>query len=236
MTVHPSIQAQAQAEVDRVLGHEHRLPTLADRSRLPFVDCIVWECLRWNPSTPVALPHYVSEDDEYRGWRIPKGALVMANTWYNVSSASCFKGSNSLNRGILHDPAVYPDPLSFNPSRFLDQEANAKKGVNPLPDAAFGFGRRMCPGRNIAFETIWLTVACVLSVYNLAREIGPDGEPIEPDLRYISSLLRCVIPFPLLSCGIETEEYSRPKPFKCKITPRSEKAAALVPQTETTDN
>ena len=46
--VYPKVQAKAQAEIDRVVGRD-RLPTLEDRKDLPYIDCIVWECLRWNP-------------------------------------------------------------------------------------------------------------------------------------------------------------------------------------------
>lgn len=30
----------------------------------------------------VGLPHQLDEDDCYRGYRIPKGTVVMANLWY----------------------------------------------------------------------------------------------------------------------------------------------------------
>ncbi|EEB95874.1 hypothetical protein MPER_05091 [Moniliophthora perniciosa FA553] len=46
-----------------------RLPTFADREDLPYVEAIVKEVLRWNP------------DDVYNGWMIPKGSIVIGNTW-----------------------------------------------------------------------------------------------------------------------------------------------------------
>ena len=45
-------------------------------------------------------------------------------------------------RAILHDEHQYPEPLKFNPERFEDQEKNRIAGINELPHAAFGFGRR----------------------------------------------------------------------------------------------
>lgn len=39
---------RCQAEIDRVVGPD-RLPTFADRPLLPYLDWVVWECLRWNP-------------------------------------------------------------------------------------------------------------------------------------------------------------------------------------------
>jgi hypothetical protein len=51
MTLHPEVQKQAQAEIDAVVGTD-RLPTLADREYLPFVDALVKEVFRWNPVAP----------------------------------------------------------------------------------------------------------------------------------------------------------------------------------------
>jgi cytochrome P450 len=58
-----------------------RLPSFADRPALPYLDAVVSECLRWNPVGNVSLAHYLTEDDVYRGWRVPKGTTVLANIW-----------------------------------------------------------------------------------------------------------------------------------------------------------
>lgn len=50
--------------------------------------------------------------------------------------------SDALGRMILHDEKMYPEPLRFNPDRFADETQNSAQGINELPLAAFGFGRR----------------------------------------------------------------------------------------------
>jgi cytochrome P450 len=30
------------------------------------------------------LAHYVTQDDEYNGYRIPKGSTVLPNVWYET--------------------------------------------------------------------------------------------------------------------------------------------------------
>ena len=80
MVLHPEIQALARAELDRVVPTD-RLPLFSDRSELPIIDYLVWETMRWNPSVNIALAHSVTEDDEYRGYRIPKGTTILANIW-----------------------------------------------------------------------------------------------------------------------------------------------------------
>ena len=46
MVIHPEVVKRAQAEIDSVLG-SRRLPNLDDRDKLPYIDCIVKELLRW---------------------------------------------------------------------------------------------------------------------------------------------------------------------------------------------
>lgn len=100
MVLHPDVQRRAQSELDTVLSHD-RLPTFDDRPSLPFIDAVVLEVLRWNVVTPLGItshfpvlrqvahkhlgfPHMVIEEDEYLGYRIPKGSTVFGNMWYVV--------------------------------------------------------------------------------------------------------------------------------------------------------
>jgi len=52
MTLYPEVQARAQEEIDRVVGHD-RLPDFGDRDNLPYVEAILMETLRWHPITPL---------------------------------------------------------------------------------------------------------------------------------------------------------------------------------------
>lgn len=45
---------------------------------------------------------------------------------------------------MLHDPATYPDPEEFRPSRFLTSDGVLDPAV-PDPEVTFGFGRHLCP-------------------------------------------------------------------------------------------
>ena len=54
MLLYPDIQQKAQNELDIVIGRD-RLPTFEDRPRLPFIDAICKEVLRWHPVTPLGV-------------------------------------------------------------------------------------------------------------------------------------------------------------------------------------
>ena len=66
MMLHPAAQRKAQAEIDSVIGTD-RLPTFDDRDSLPYVEALVKEVLRWQPVTPIGVPHRLMEDDIYNG-------------------------------------------------------------------------------------------------------------------------------------------------------------------------
>lgn len=51
MCLHPEVQSKAQLEIDKVIGNG-RLPTMADKASLPYINAIVKEVLRWGPPVP----------------------------------------------------------------------------------------------------------------------------------------------------------------------------------------
>jgi len=180
MTLNPDIQKKAQAELDQVVGSD-RLPTFQDRANLPYCEAILKEVLRWGPVVPTGVPHKSIKDDEYEGYRIPKGSLVFANIW-----------------GITHDEKTYPNPNAFQPERFLNTPTDSRA-------TSFGYGRRICPGMNLADLSIFISIAMTLSVFDLGQVKGE-----EPVFGYTNGTI------------------SHPRRFKCTITPRSPKAEQLI--------
>ena len=62
MTLHPEVMRRAQAELDAVIGRE-RIPTLADRPNLPYIEAIVKETLRWRPISALCEHHHCIFED-----------------------------------------------------------------------------------------------------------------------------------------------------------------------------
>ncbi|QRV78649.1 cytochrome P450 family protein [Ceratobasidium sp. AG-Ba] len=75
MTLYPDVQIRAQAEIDTVIGRD-RLPEMQDRGSLPYLERMMKEVFRWQPVGPLAGPRACMENDEYLGYRIPKGSTV----------------------------------------------------------------------------------------------------------------------------------------------------------------
>jgi len=190
MVLHPEVQKQAQSELDAVLDGR-RLPELSDQVSLPYITAIVKESLRWKPVVPLNFAHRLMEDDVYRGYYIPKGSIVLANNW-----------------AILHDEKEYHEPAVFNPNRFMkDGQLNPEVRE---PAAAFGHGRRICPGRYMVQDQLWITIASVLATFALSKEMDSNGVEIMPETGSLPGFL------------------SHPKPFQCNIKPRSNAHAMLI--------
>ncbi|VDC06022.1 unnamed protein product [Peniophora sp. CBMAI 1063] len=148
MALHPTAQMRAQEELDAVVGRA-RPPRLTDIKHLPYTQAVVRESMRWSPGGPIAIPHCALEDDEYEGFHIPKGSIVIPNVW-------------SLNR----DPAVFGgDAHTFRPERHLDSTGyffRSSEGTHGEGHSAYGFGRRICVGRHWANNALFIIAATSL--------------------------------------------------------------------------
>ena len=51
LTLYPEAQKHAQAQIDSVVSRD-RLPTLEDKSRLPYIEAFCKELLRWQVVSP----------------------------------------------------------------------------------------------------------------------------------------------------------------------------------------
>ncbi|KAJ2918173.1 hypothetical protein MD484_g2276, partial [Candolleomyces efflorescens] len=160
MAVHPNLQKKAQDELDRVVG-PGKLPDFDDREDLVYLKALVTELMRWHQVTPLAIPHKTSEDDYYDGYFIPKGTLVLGNAW-----------------AVLHDPEVFENPMEFNPERYITGGKFNEDLPNPL-DFAFGYGRRICPGRDLATQMVYLITATTLSMFDILPPRDDNGVPIQ---------------------------------------------------------
>ncbi|KAK2042136.1 cytochrome P450 [Colletotrichum somersetense] len=192
MMLFPDVQKRAQEEIDTIIGSD-RLPQPADRDRLPYVSALVKETLRWFPVAPLGVAHRTDEDIDYREFHIPKGAYLLPSVWW-----------------FLHDPQTYSDPSSFKPDRYL-----APHNEPDPEDHVFGYGRRVCPGRYLADESIFITVARLLATFDIKKAVDGSGNEIEPEIHGTSGLISRLLDFP----------YS--------ITPRSSKSVHLIRSVET---
>ncbi|TFK65534.1 cytochrome P450 [Pluteus cervinus] len=184
LTLYPDVQRKAREEILRVVG-TNRLPNLQDRPSLPYLDAIFREILRWRPPVPLGIPHKVSRDEVYNGHFIPAGTIILTNYW-----------------AMTRDESLHPDPEEFRPERFLNSDGTLKPGTDR--PYAFGFGRRVCPGRLLAADSIWIPLAQVITMFNITKAKDEYGNDIQPSLELTDEGATC------------------PDPFQCNIVLRRE--------------
>jgi cytochrome P450 len=167
---HPRIESRLHEELDRVLAGKS--PTAADVPRLTYTRAILAESMRlyppaWAIARRPVLPYSL------RDHTLPAGAVLLMSQW------------------VVHrDPRWWPDPLSFNPDRWLNEDA-ARPRHAYFP---FGGGPRQCIGESFAWMEATLILATLAQQYRL--ELPPDAA--NPLLLRPTITLRPKDPLPMI--------------------------------------
>ncbi|KAF7295944.1 O-methylsterigmatocystin oxidoreductase [Mycena kentingensis (nom. inval.)] len=118
------------------------------------------------------------------------GATVFVNIW-----------------AMSFDESGFSEPYKFKPERFINVDGNLTSDSR-MDIAAFGHGRRICPGIYFAEDLVWLAIASLLCAFNIKPKEGVDI----PESYHGKFILH-------------------PDPFECEISPRSADARALIEAT-----
>ncbi|XP_020597702.1 geraniol 8-hydroxylase-like isoform X2 [Phalaenopsis equestris] len=157
----PELMARARDEIATVIGLEREVEE-SDISRLPFLQAVLKETLRFHPPAPLLVPHKTEERTEINGYTVPKNSQVLVNVW-----------------AIGRDEQVWENPDCFMPERFAGGCEIDFRGhhFELLP---FGSGRRICPGMPLGVRMVQLMLASLLQSFEWSL---PDGmKPEDLDL------------------------------------------------------
>lgn len=168
---HPDIADRVAREAEEVLGLGEAQPgdgepdadpsaggpvvTMSALAQLQVARAVVDEAMRLNPPAWL-ITRSTTADMELSGAHVPAGSLVILSPW------------------IVHrHPAVWDDPDSFRPDRFLPGAQEVGPGLRTayIP---FGAGPRMCIGRDFAYAEAVLSLAMICRAVRLA----PSGAPV----------------------------------------------------------
>ncbi len=79
-------------------------------------------------------------------------------------------------RSMLHDEQYYPNPTEFRPERFLLPDGTPNPDAKDPGAFAFGFGRRICPGRFLSDTSLYSVITSVLAVYDILPALDANGK------------------------------------------------------------
>jgi cytochrome P450 len=114
------------------------------------------------------------------------------------------------------DPKRYPNPTSFEPSRFLAHSLSASAYANSPNVLArdhwsYGSSKRICVGMHLAERSLFNMVSRLLQAFDIKHAVDENGKEIPVDVNaYKTSLI------------------AGPEPFKARFVVRAEEIGALL--------
>jgi cytochrome P450 len=141
---HPQVQARLHAEIDSVLRGAP--PSAVTLGTLRYTRAVVMEALRLYPPTWLTARCAVAAD-RCGAHSIPAGSVLLICPY-------------TLHR----HPGYWSAPDSFDPGRFLGQEATGRTSYSYL---VFGGGPRRCIGQGLAMLEMQLIVAITAQRFRL---------------------------------------------------------------------
>ncbi|MDQ0947471.1 cytochrome P450 [Streptomyces phaeochromogenes] len=149
------VDERVQAELDDVLGE--RPVAFDDLTRLPYLGRVITEALRLH-HTGWLVTRRTLQPTRIGDWEIPAGTEL----------AYC---QHALHR----DPELFPDPLAFDPDRWLDDS------LPPLSNGAFlpfGAGKHKCIGDRFAQAELTTAIATLTRSWRLELVPGQTVRPV----------------------------------------------------------
>lgn len=149
---YPEIQKRVHQELDSVFHGEDRPITPDDIMQLQYLDRVIKEALRVHALIPCIL-RSLSEDIVLDGITVPAGVTL------------------ALHIANLHrDPEQFPDPLKFDPDRFLKENVAKRHPYSFIP---FSAGPRNCIGQKFGTRNTKTILASILRKYEVKSRDDP---------------------------------------------------------------
>ncbi|MBP6016583.1 MAG: cytochrome P450 [Candidatus Promineofilum sp.] len=149
---YPDVMAQAQSEVDRVVGQDELTSGHVDH--LDYLDAVIKETMRLYP--PIHIGNrFVAEDTTISGYDLQAGTRVMASIYLSH-----------------RDERYWDAPEEFRPARFGPESER----VPPFTYIPFGGGPRVCIGATFAQIEAKVVLARILQHFTLTS----DGRKVRP--------------------------------------------------------
>ena len=78
----------------------------------------------------------------------------------------------------------------FNPERHLGDDGTIADNDPLISRAAFGFGRRHCPGKWVADSVLWMGIVSILAVLHIDKGKDNAGRVIDVEPKFTAGVIR----------------------------------------------
>ncbi|KAL2264593.1 hypothetical protein VTJ83DRAFT_7103 [Remersonia thermophila] len=161
MLKNPRVYARLSAEV-RTAFQPFQLAPYAQARALPYLEAVVHETLRYNPSISMALERVVPPG----GLRLPDGSVVPGGKTVGMNPYVIGR-----NRGVFGE-----DADEYKPERWLRGEGEGEEEYKERMRRwwesmlVFGGGSRICLGRHVAMMEMYKVVATLVASFDFELE------------------------------------------------------------------
>jgi cytochrome P450 len=154
-----------KTELQNSIPNANRMPQLAALEQLPYLTACIKEALRLSNGVSTRLQRID-----------PENSVVFVDKLKHKDKSYVLPPGTpmSMTGMLIHwDESIYPDPLKFDPERWLNSSGLDKYLV------PFSRGTRQCIGINLAYAEIYITLAMIL------RRYGSKDVRFEGDMGYL---------------------------------------------------
>jgi cytochrome P450 len=130
LAANPQWQQKLRDEVGALRIDADQPTTFDNLEAMPLSEMAFKEALRLKPPVP-SMPRRAVRDFSFKGYAIPAGTLIGVNPLFTH-----------------HMPDVWPEPDTFDPTRFTDE---AQRGRHRFAWVPYGGGAHMCLGLHFAY-------------------------------------------------------------------------------------
>uniref|UniRef100_K3WS28 Cytochrome P450 n=1 Tax=Globisporangium ultimum (strain ATCC 200006 / CBS 805.95 / DAOM BR144) TaxID=431595 RepID=K3WS28_GLOUD len=169
MNRYPEIADKIRAELKQKLGMDaasSKIPSMEELKQLTYLEAVVRENLRLNPPVPVSGRTACADTVLCDGTFVAKGTRIALATYAQGRMKSIWG----------------EDAAEFNPDRWIDPTTGNLISVSAYKFSTFFAGPRTCLGLNFALMEMKMTLAVLLSKFELKTVEDPWTMTYEPAL------------------------------------------------------
>ncbi|XP_018393741.1 PREDICTED: cytochrome P450 4C1-like [Cyphomyrmex costatus] len=143
---HKNVQDRIRNEINTAMRENKEKFTMELLQQLPYLERCIKEALRLYPSAPI-LSRTSGEDIKLQTYLVPTGTVLGINIF-----------------GVHRDPKFWPNPNTFDPDRFLPENARNRHPYSYIP---FSAGPRNCIGQRFAMLELKAMIASLIHNFYL---------------------------------------------------------------------
>ncbi|KAJ8577063.1 hypothetical protein ON010_g2146 [Phytophthora cinnamomi] len=151
------IREEMKEKLPGLLTGEIKVPTQEQIRDLVYLEAVIKENMRLHPSTAFIMREAMENTTLVDGTYVEKGQTLMISSYCNARNKRTWG----------------EDCLEFKPERMIDPETGKLRVLSPYVFSGFGSGQHVCIGQKFAMMEIKMTLATLLSKFDIKTVEDP---------------------------------------------------------------